>query len=301
MVARASSQYGTSGWSALQAIGEPNTPDCGDLQTAWASKEADSQIEWIELDFPKRMWARGVRIVETFNPGGVSNVEVRKSNGNWESVWSGIDPTQACPGVFDVSFSEEIETNSVRLVLQSGRVPGWNEIDAVGLIGSDSPTSQPEPPKSIKPRVSAAVAVIIAVFEIQDASKSFSQDTMAQLTEYLANRLTEAGGFRVIPQDQIRSRLDEEKRESYKACYDQGCQIELGRSLAAQKSLATKIIRVGNRCAVTSALFDLRSETTETAATVKTQCAESDLMEAIDQITEKLSRTSSSGSSESAP
>jgi hypothetical protein len=45
----------------------------------------------------------------------------------------------------------------------------------------------------------------------------------------------------------MRDRIASDKAESYRACVDQSCQIELGKAMAAQKSLATKLIRVGIR------------------------------------------------------
>jgi hypothetical protein len=41
--------------------------------------------------------------------------------------------------------------------------------------------------------------------------------------------------------------LTEKKKQSYSVCYDSACQIDIGKEVAAQKSLATKIVLAGKR------------------------------------------------------
>jgi hypothetical protein len=134
--------------------------------------------------------------------------------------------------------------------------------------------------------------VIVAAFDIQDSSKKFSADVLDQLTDYLAAKLTELGGMKVVPRDQIRNRLREEKKETYKQCYEQSCQIDLGKALAAEKTLSTKLLRIGNQCAITCILYDLKTETTDQAASVDTACSESALMGAMAEIARKLTGAS---------
>ena len=133
-------------------------------------------------------------------------------------------------------------------------------------------------------------SVIVAVFDVRDESrKSMSASSLSQLTAYLSAKVTEAGGWRVVPHDQLRARLAESKTQSYKQCFDESCQIEMGKAVAAQKSLATSILRVGNRCAISSVLFDLKTETTDRATTVRTDCGDDSLMDAVDKIVLQLS------------
>jgi hypothetical protein len=130
--------------------------------------------------------------------------------------------------------------------------------------------------------------VIVAIFSIQDHSNAFETKVLDQLTEYLSANLTQLAGYRVIPPSQLRERLTQQKKESYKNCFDQKCQIELGRAISAQKSLATKILKVGDKCAITSMLYDLRSETGEMAASAETPCGANDLMEGMKKIAQQL-------------
>jgi hypothetical protein len=161
------------------------------------------------------------------------------------------------------------------------------------------------PPPKIEPKKTPAP--IVALFDLQDAAGELGAQSVEQLTEYLAARLA-AGGFRVIPRDQLRARLVQEKTKSYRACFDQSCQIELGRALAAQKSVACKLLRLGSgegspargggtpeargapkvQCALTALIFDLRSEATERAATVETGCTDPQLLEGLRKLAEQL-------------
>ena len=86
----------------------------------------------------------------------------------------------------------------------------------------------------------------------------------------------------------MRRQLSDSKQASYEACIDEACQIEVGKAVAAQKSLSTKIIRVGRQCALSTTLFDLKTEATETAASVRTPCSQESLMDGIDALVKKL-------------
>ncbi len=129
---------------------------------------------------------------------------------------------------------------------------------------------------------------IVAVFAISGA-KLKRRDRSA-LTDMLAAHLTSIRGFRVVPQDALRKRLKTGKRDSYRQCYDQSCQIEVGKALAAQKVLSTKLDRVGGACVVTSSLYDLRTEAAERAAVVHSKCGMRALSRAMEEVANKLSR-----------
>jgi hypothetical protein len=133
-------------------------------------------------------------------------------------------------------------------------------------------------------------AAIVAVFDIQDASKKHDKDAMQQLTNYLGTLLTQSGSYKVIPQDQLRQNLLDEKKGSYKECFDERCRIELGKALSAEKTLATTLIQVGSKCAVTSNLFDLKTETTDKGASVETGCSPDELLSAMKSIAGQLSK-----------
>lgn len=123
-------------WGPEQATGEPDTDGPGDLVTAWASRTQDEQDEWLELEYDHAFKPTGVIVHETFHPGALNRITMFQSNTEETDAWRGTDPTprSAEHGVSIIPVTVPFETNKIRLYLASKEVPGWNEIDAVGLI-----------------------------------------------------------------------------------------------------------------------------------------------------------------------
>jgi len=134
--ATASSQYGEDDYSAQQAIGAPNTMECGDIETAWASETSDG-VDWLEVTFATAVVPTEINIRETNSPGFISRVEVKDEAGLYHTVWEGTPgAVEQCPRVLTVPVSGvNVRVNAVRINLDQ-RNGGWyNEIDAVELVG----------------------------------------------------------------------------------------------------------------------------------------------------------------------
>jgi hypothetical protein len=131
---------------------------------------------------------------------------------------------------------------------------------------------------------------IVAVFELEARGLKLTPTLRGSLTSYLASRLTESGEYEVVPQDRLRLALANKKKDSYKQCYAQSCQIEIGQELAANRALATQLMKVGTHCIVTCNLFDLRRATSGRAATAKGPCSEDGISASLDAVVAKLAR-----------
>ncbi len=130
---------------------------------------------------------------------------------------------------------------------------------------------------------------IVAVFDVdKDRRIRLPRATLLEMANYLSTRLTESGRYQVIPRDQLKKRLVQQKTASYKDCYDQSCQIAIGKELAAEKSLSTRIGKMGSRCTVNLKLFDLRKSTTEAAASQHGKCTEDGILDSLDKALAKL-------------
>ncbi|QOV92156.1 hypothetical protein [Humisphaera borealis] len=123
-------------WSYRQACGAPDTPFAGDQVTAWAPSSTDAAIEWLELDFKTAVTPASVKVVETYNPGGLFKVEAYRPDGTSVVAWEGTDPTPPGSGMgtSEVPLKIDFPTRTVRIWIDSPKVAGWNEIDAVGLV-----------------------------------------------------------------------------------------------------------------------------------------------------------------------
>jgi hypothetical protein len=122
-------------WGPEQATGEPNTDQAGDIQTAWASASQDDQDEWLMLEYAEPVVPISIDVYETFNPGALTRITVFKLDGEEVEVWKGQDPTPvgSDKGISQIPIKVKFKTNRVKLYVGSKAVPGWNEIDAVGL------------------------------------------------------------------------------------------------------------------------------------------------------------------------
>jgi len=131
---------------------------------------------------------------------------------------------------------------------------------------------------------------IVAVFQIENKGGKLSAQAIDSLTDVLANTFAREGNYKIIPPDQVKDRLVAQKKKSFAQCYDQACQIEMGRELAADKVLAAQVHQIGNRCVFTATLYDLASATVEKAGkeTLPRKCTEDGLIEALDSLVAQL-------------
>jgi hypothetical protein len=126
-------------WSPVKMTGKPDVDHYGDNGNAWAPKEADHGVEWVKLTFAKAVNATDVKIRQNCGPGAIIKVELIDDKGKSHTVWEGVDKTKYEPEkikYFVASFDKTAyKTKTVKITLATNSVPGWNEIDAVQLIG----------------------------------------------------------------------------------------------------------------------------------------------------------------------
>lgn len=78
---------------------------------------------------------------------------------------------------------------------------------------------------------------ITAVMDIDDRASVLDARARTDLSTYLSTRVAEQIGP-VVPRAEIQALIRDEKLSSYDACFDESCQIELGKALAAGRVLA---------------------------------------------------------------
>ena len=124
-------------WSAGQVVGEPDTMSAGDQRTAWAPATADGGTEWLQVGYEKAVEIAQVRVRETCGAGCIAKVAAVLDSGAEVVIWQGRE--NAGEGIVDAPFNAPpgLTASGVKVYLDTARVPGWNEIDAVELIGRD--------------------------------------------------------------------------------------------------------------------------------------------------------------------
>lgn len=137
--ATGTSQFGTSNWSFAQATGAPDTFDCGDRVTAWASASSRGS-DMLALEFDRAVIPTQVNIHQTYTPGSIIRVELTNtSTGTVIEVPNSADPpgNTPCPGVFTLNITGvSTPVNGVIIYLDQTIGGNWNEIDAVELVGT---------------------------------------------------------------------------------------------------------------------------------------------------------------------
>jgi hypothetical protein len=131
-------------------------------------------------------------------------------------------------------------------------------------------------------------APVVAVFEIENRGAPLSDAERLSLTDYLASRLGRGGRFQIIPRQAIRERLRAQQIDSHRKCYDQRCQIDIGRELAAELTVSATIARVGGQCLLNAALYDLRRAATLRTASRRAACDADALVSAVEALADEL-------------
>lgn len=132
-----SSEYTATSWSASRVLGPPDVfPGNGDNVNAWASLGADTGREWIEVGFAQPMPISAVQIFETLNPGAIDHVELITASGEHVVAFAGTaTPRGVASRIHQVDLACTKEPIvAVRVELASEAVPGWNELDAIGIM-----------------------------------------------------------------------------------------------------------------------------------------------------------------------
>jgi hypothetical protein len=128
----------------------------------------------------------------------------------------------------------------------------------------------------------------VAVFEIavRDLPK-INASTMPKFLDLLEGEIARSG-FQTVPRTAVRQVLLDRKSESYRECFDEACQIELGKAVAAAKVAAASWSRIGGGCIFELRMFDLRTELNEQSLRADAECTEDGLRAAIEQVGREL-------------
>lgn len=143
------------GWHASQILGNADAYPAGaNLMTGWTPSTQDFGTEWIELRLSTAMYVTSVAIYEIYNPSAVQKILVTDnyvddntipcSHDNcstltsWHVLWEGqagaigaFMANELAPPVCMVPVLAEV----VRIELDTASVLGWNNIDAVRILG----------------------------------------------------------------------------------------------------------------------------------------------------------------------
>ncbi|MEM7674473.1 MAG: hypothetical protein AAF449_00565, partial [Myxococcota bacterium] len=219
-------------------------------------------------------------------PKGINDVEVRFSKAGYASRSFTID-----------SMAPELSGESPQITYDldaEAPIPPLDNRAALRIM----------PPSTLKPSAPSpsvpSDAPVIAVLKVRDPSGVIDDKLLSQLTLFLNARVANSG-FRTIPRPQIESAIKELQRDSFNPCVDEACQIELGKAVAAEQTLAPSILHIGGQCIAAAGVYDLRTQAGIHAVTVETDCSPTGLMKGFEEVAHGLSPETMRSAGQPAP
>ncbi|MDB5236536.1 MAG: hypothetical protein JWR44_3529 [Hymenobacter sp.] len=127
---------GKDPFSPSQVLGVPNALPLGQISNdAWIPRKEGAN-EFIEVRFARSVAAQQVTIVENFNPGSITKVELVDTKGVHHEVYSNDNPGPL-PEAFrtlEIKFpAAEYRSLGVIVRMNTAKVEGVNQIDAIGI------------------------------------------------------------------------------------------------------------------------------------------------------------------------
>ncbi len=127
---------GKDPFSPSQVLSTPNALPLGQISNdAWIPRK-EGPNEFIEVRFARSIAAQQVTIVENFNPGSITKIELVDTKGEHHEIYSNPSPGPL-PEAFrtlEVRFpAAEYRTLGVKVYMNTAKVEGVNQIDAIGI------------------------------------------------------------------------------------------------------------------------------------------------------------------------
>jgi outer membrane protein OmpA-like peptidoglycan-associated protein len=129
---------------AIQILGKPNKlPQVGPSKCAWQPLTQDNTTEeFIIVAFDTIMSIKQVAIAENFGQGSIVKIEAFDEKDNIRPLYyNKAAPTNLIGKMLQLIFPQltNFKVKAIKLVINSSKVKGWNQIDAIGISQSDRP------------------------------------------------------------------------------------------------------------------------------------------------------------------
>ena len=136
-------QYPYPHYQAAQAIGPPDANTTSDSPKAWCAATSNCSSDWLVLTYDAPISPASTVIHENLAPGAVVRITDYPAWGPETTLWEGTDAPQVGPNgaVSTMPAKSGIKTSRVKVYLDTTKVTGWCEIDAVGLVDASGKTT----------------------------------------------------------------------------------------------------------------------------------------------------------------
>ncbi len=141
-----SSEYSSGNgqqYRASQVIGKPNKlPQAESGATAWRPNQEDSGEEWIKVGFDVPITVSQIAIVQNYGAGCVIKIVLSdEQNPAQENTITVAQSPKNPLFVYKLPKPTTFKVASLKLFLNTKKVSGWNEIDAIGISSNAMPTN----------------------------------------------------------------------------------------------------------------------------------------------------------------
>ncbi len=128
-------------YNAEQALDKPNKlPSTGSSAVAWSPAHEDGGLEYIQVGYVSAQKAQQIAVGESFNPGSIQTIHAYDSLGKEYLLYENLEP-KSLEGIQGRMFNHffpltNYKVKSVKITLNTAKVPGFNHIDAIGISNS---------------------------------------------------------------------------------------------------------------------------------------------------------------------
>lgn len=131
-------------YSPDKLLREPDAlPEGEESKNAWSPAKEDSKKEIIEVRYAKSLPCKQVVVVENYNPGSVTKIEVVDTRNNKHTVYTNPSPGPLPESfrVLSVKFeaAKDWRVVGVIVTLNPAAVPGLQQIDAIAIADTHEP------------------------------------------------------------------------------------------------------------------------------------------------------------------
>ena len=136
-----SSELSAHEYSYEQVLGKPNAlPQGGDNPNAWMPAKPN-KLAYISVAFDRPIRVQQIVIAESYNPSAVYEIYLYDKNGN-EFLVHTFDPRpiDSKSRLLRINIEKtKFQVESLRLIIDGRKVPGYSAIDAIGVSASNRP------------------------------------------------------------------------------------------------------------------------------------------------------------------
>jgi NitT/TauT family transport system substrate-binding protein len=122
---------------------------------------------------------------------------------------------------------------------------------------------------------------VVAVFPVSTVNLDAGEVLRQSMWAYIEARIAESPGYRVVPHGALEAAIRARHQAYLSQRYDPETQAEVGRQVAASKTVTTRIIRLVDLCKVSVTVFDIARQVSTEAAGAEGPCHERALGESL--------------------